>query len=228
MITYGFERNSLRWELSYVHLRQTVHHCLVTSLQREQFRNIDIRASAHFPAYCLSDLFPELLLFFFPLSGSICGRGVYPLAYSVFSVGSCLVWLAVGLFLPRDAWATRNPVDLDFYAVAVAEYSGIVDNHSCKLLPWRWVQVYCPSDGRLRIIENEYFHDSVQLLCPCFCAGHLKCNSDGTLHSVEHHHSFHANAGVEDCPDISVCTHHCSPHSPIICSRSICPPHPDT
>jgi len=32
---------------------------------------MDILASAHIPAYCISDLFPELLLFFFPLAAVV-------------------------------------------------------------------------------------------------------------------------------------------------------------
>jgi len=58
--------NSLGRKLSNVRRRQEFHHRLITCLHGEQFRDLDIPASAHFPAHRLPDLSPELLLFFFP------------------------------------------------------------------------------------------------------------------------------------------------------------------
>ena len=73
-------------------------------------------------------------------SSSICGWGVYPLAYCVASVFSWFVCLAVSLFVPGDARVSREPVDRGFDAVGTEGPSMLVDC-SCKLLPWPWVQV---------------------------------------------------------------------------------------
>ena len=53
------------------------------------------------------------------MSGSIRGRSVYMLTYCVPSTFSCLICVAVGLFVPRDASVPRDPVDHDVDAVGM-------------------------------------------------------------------------------------------------------------
>jgi hypothetical protein len=88
-------------ELSNVRRRQEVHRRLITYLHREKFRDLDIPASAHFPAHRLPDLSPELLLFFF--SSAAVAKEVLPCLGCRSSAPPALV-----VFPVSEAFQTNN------------------------------------------------------------------------------------------------------------------------
>jgi len=55
-----------------------------------------------------------------------------------------------------------------------------------------------------------------------------KCNSECPQVRVEQHHSSCPQLAAVDCPTVSIESQCCGSHSPIVRSRAICPPHPDT
>jgi len=95
-------------------------------------------------------------------SSSIHSRGIYLPTYCLASVFFCLVCLVVSLFVTGDTRVSPDPVHCSFDAVGADGPSMLVDRF-CKMLPWPWVQVRCPSDGHLRITKHCHCRDSMWL-----------------------------------------------------------------